>query len=231
MNEGKDLKQFRKDWSERQKRLRQLFKTGAETEARELFFSQHAVFHSQDVSGSDSWSFADHVFSGLDIDLYRVIPKGEEHSLIWTLWHISRIEDITMNILVAGRDQIYLRDDWKVSLGSPIDHTGNSAPGGDILNISSALDPDKLLAYRSAVGRGTRDVFINTPASAWAENVQPERLERLVNEGAVLPEAEELLAYWGKRKIYELFLMPPTRHLMSHLNESNNIKAKILKTK
>lgn len=230
MDNDMDLKQFRKDWSERQKRLRMLFKSGAESEARELFFTQHAVFHSGDVSGSDTWSFADFVFRGVERDQYSVIPKGEEHSLIWTLWHISRIEDITMNILVAGGDQIYIRDGWKGILNSPIDHTGNSAPGGDISKISIALDPDQLLAYRFAVGCGTREVFKNTPASAWDEKVMAERLNRLVDEGAVLPEAEELLAYWGKRVIFELFLMPPTRHLMSHLNESNRIKAKINKS-
>jgi hypothetical protein len=228
MKKAGDLKQFRRDWSDRQKRLREFFKSGAEVEARELFFRQHAVFHSRDVSGKDTWSFADDVFSGLEEDLYRVIPAGDQHSLLWILWHISRIEDITMNILVAGGDQIYLRDGWKRTLGSPVDHTGNSSPEGDILKISSSLDPDKLLAYRSAVGLGTREVFKNTPASAWIDKVKVERLDRLIEEGAVLPEAEGLLAYWGKRRIFELFLMPPTRHLMSHLNESNRVKRKIL---
>jgi len=49
----------------------------------------------------------------------------------------------------------------------------------------------------------------------------------LVDEGAVLPGAEGLLDYWGKRKIFEMLLMPPTRHLMTHLNEARSIKKKL----
>ena len=136
-----------------------------------------------------------------------------------------------MNVLVAGKDQIYVRDGWKEKLGSPLDHTGNSAPEIDIQKVSEAINLQSLLAYRAAVGRATREVFKNTPATSWDEMVEPNRLERLVEEGAVLPEAEDLLEYWGNRTIFELFLMPPTRHLMSHINESNNIKRKILKLK
>lgn len=218
-----DLKPFRRDWGTDQKRLRELFKIGSETEARSLFITQHGVFHSQDVSGTNAWSYAGEIFEGLDPDRYRTIPKGEEHSLIWILWHISRIEDITMNILVAGEDQIYLRDGWKERLESPVDHTGNNAPLADSEEITRILDPEILIQYRTAVGRGTRAVVNETPSPSWGKKVQPERLERLVAEGAVLPAAEELLAYWGKRRIFELFLMPPTRHLMTHMNEAYSL--------
>jgi hypothetical protein len=40
----------------------------------------------------------------------------------------------------------------------------------------------------------------------------------------VLPEDRELLAYWGKRKLDDLSLIPPTRHLIVHLNEAWSIK-------
>ena len=215
-----DFKTFRRDWGTDQKRLRELFKIGSETEARDLLLTQHGVLHSQDVSGTNDWSYADEIFKGLVPDLYRTIPRGKEHSLIWILWHISRIEDITMNILIAGEDQIYLRDGWKENLGSPVDHTGNHAPLVDSEEITRILDPEILKQYRNAVGRGTRAVINETLSSSWENKVQPDRLERLVTEGAVLPAAEGLLAYWGKRRIFELFLMPPTRHLMTHLNEA-----------
>ncbi len=224
-----DLKTFRSDWSEKQKRLRGLFQSGAEDAARALLASQHQVFHSKKATGSAGWSYADQIFSGLSAEDYRIVPGNQEHSLTWVLWHISRIEDITMNILVAGRDQIYLRDGWKKKLGSPFDHTGNAAPAGAVQEISQALRPETLHTYRNAVCSGSRFIFQETPASVWGERVLAERLERLVAEGAVLPEADEVLAYWGKRKIFELFLMPPTRHLMSHLNEAMRIRERIIK--
>jgi hypothetical protein len=224
-----DLKAFRRDWSARQKQLREFFKTGEEVHARDLFFKQHSVLHSQEVAGTEAWSYPDLIFADLAPDQYRLIPEEGDHSLIWILWHISRIEDITMNILVAGDEQTYLIDGWKERLGSPVDHTGNAAPDGDISKISTVLDPDILLAYRNAVGCRTKSVFKEISMLSWNDKVKAERLDRLVAEGAVLPEAEGLLAYWGKRRIFELFLMPPTRHLMSHLNEANRIKQIVLK--
>ena len=62
----KDLKTFRRNWSAAQKRLRELFSTGEELqEAKDLFYSQHAVLHAQEMSGSDSWSYADRIFQGI----------------------------------------------------------------------------------------------------------------------------------------------------------------------
>lgn len=224
-----DLKKFRRNWGTEQKQLRTHFKNRSETVAKELFLSQHEVLHSSRMSGTESWSYADSIFNGLDHELFKIIPPGEEHSLTWILWHLSRIEDITMNILVAGGDQIYIRDNWKTKLQSPIDHTGNAGKKKDLESIAASVPPERLFEYRDEVGRGTRNIIRDLPPQDWHLGVQPDRLDRLVQEKAVLPEALDLLAYWGKRRIFELFLMPPTRHLLVHLNEAHRIKGKLLK--
>jgi len=36
----------------------------------------------------------------------QIHPSGE-HSPAWVLWHMARIEDATMNILVAGTEQVF----------------------------------------------------------------------------------------------------------------------------
>ncbi|MCJ7735595.1 MAG: DinB family protein [Anaerolineales bacterium] len=220
-----DLKIFRRKWSADQKRLRELYSTGFQLqEARDLFYKQHAVLHSRGMSELGEWSYSDEIFQDIPGDLFRIIPPTGEHSLIWILWHISRIEDVTMNVLVAGNSQVYLRDGWKEKLSSPIHHVGNLINAGDLAAISQALDPDLLFSYRDAVGRQTRIIAAELEADFLAQKVPPERLTRLLEEGAVLPQAEGLLAYWGKRKIYEMLLMPPTRHLMTHLNEAYKLR-------
>lgn len=224
-----DIKNFRREWNSNQKLLRELLKNGQDLEkARDVFFKQHAVLHSQRMSGLDGWSYADEIFIGLSDDVYRTTHEGQ--SLIWILWHISRIEDITMNILVAGGDQVYDRGGWKDKLNAPVNHTGNEGSQSDLDGISASLSPMTLLEYRDAVGRATRDVFNNVPAVEWYYKVQPARLTRLVEDGAVLPQATGLLNYWGNRKIFELYLMPPTRHLMVHLNEAYDLR-KIIERK
>ena len=192
-------------------------------QSRELFFSQHSVLHSRKMSGMDGWSYADEIFTSLDEDQFRIIPEKKDHSLIWILWHISRIEDVTMNVLVAGGSQLYLQDQWKKKLASPIDHVGNLINPGDLLNLTLNVDLKNLFAYRDAIGRQTRHIVRGLDLEVLGQKVQPDRLDRLANEGVVLPDAEELLDYWGNRRNFEMLLMPPTRHLMTHLNEAYSL--------
>jgi len=223
-----DLRTFRRDWSARQKELRELFKGGTSPDqAQELFYIQHEVLHSRRIIGGKGWSYADEIFSGLEDDLYRAIPKNGDHSLAWILWHISRIEDVTINVLVAGGSQLYIEDQWKRKLASPIDHVGNLINPKDLVDLTSGVAIGALFDYRDKVGRQTRAVVSNLEVEELTQKVQPDRLDRLVDEGAVLPDAEGLLKYWEKRKIYEMLLMPPTRHLMNHLNEANSLIKKI----
>ncbi|MCJ7733434.1 MAG: DinB family protein [Anaerolineales bacterium] len=220
-----DLKSFRQKWSADQKRLRELYTAGNQLEeTQNLFSSQHAVLHSRTMTGQGDWSFADLVFGDIDDELFRKVPDQTDHSLIWILWHISRIEDVTLNVLVAGGSQIYLRDGWKEKLSSPIHHVGNLIDTEDLAAISQALDPDLLFSYRDAVGRQTQIIAAGLEEDFLAQKVPPERLTRLLEEGAVLPQAEGLLAYWRKRRIFEMLLMPPTRHLMTHLNEAYSLR-------
>ena len=220
----KDLKTFRRNWSSDQKLLRDMLKTGSSLDqSQELFYSQHAVLHSQKMSDLNGWSYADEIFTGLEVGQFRIIPEKEDHSLIWILWHISRIEDVTLNVLVAGGSQVYFQDHWKRKLASPIDHVGNLVNPGDLLNLTLNVDLKDLFAYRDAVGKQTRNIVSGLELEELGQKVQPDRLDRLVKEGAVLPGAEGLLDYWGKRRIFEMLLMPPTRHLMTHLNEAYSI--------
>ena len=225
-----EIKAFRKQWNQNQKELRQMLAAGVDLPAaKELFYKQHQPLHSTTGSGTGAWSYADEVFSDLEEKEFREILPGEEHSLLWILWHITRIEDITMRILVEDGEQEYLSGGWFEKLASPVHHTGNDAPQADILSISRGVDPQALLDYRNAVGKNTRKLVKVLGWEDLRDKVAPERLDRLVAEGAVLPEAEGVLAYWGKRIIYELLLMPPTRHLLVHLNQAWEIKSKLRK--
>lgn len=223
-----DLKAFRKEWNKAQKELKGVFAAGADLPAaRDLFLRQHQILHSAVVSGTELWSYADEIFSGVAEVDYRQIPSGEEHSLLWVLWHITRIEDITMRVLIEDADQEYFSGGWKEKLASPVHHTGNDAPPADILSLSQEVDPLQVHDYRVAVGRNTRFLVKSLDWDDLRLKVPPERLDRLVQEGAVLPQARGVLAYWGKRTVLELLLMPSTRHLMVHLNQAWSIKSKL----
>ena len=225
-----DLKTFRRNWSTDHKRLRSLLSSGDQTQsAKDLFCNLHGVMHSRETPAGDSWSYADFIFNDLSEEQLRWIPEQAEHSLIWILWHISRIEDMTMNILINNGPQVYLSGSWRGKLKSPIHHSGNLIQDHNLRALSEGIMIDQLFNYRLAVGRRTQEIVKGLKKEDLFLKVPTERLDRIREEGALLSEAEVLIEYWSRKKIYQLLLMPPTRHLMVHLNEAQALKGIVLK--
>ncbi len=100
----------------------------------------------------------DAVLAGVTEEQYRVILKGQEHTIAWLLWHMARCEDITMNLLVAGTSQVLLQDDWLKKLGVNVVDTGNAMNQEEILRFSEQIDIPALREYRLAVGKRTRHI-------------------------------------------------------------------------
>jgi hypothetical protein len=69
---------------------------------------------------------------------------------------------------------------------------------------------------------------VGLPPEAINHKVDPRRLQRLMDEGAVVEAARGLIDYWGGLSIAGLLLMPPTRHNFVHLNEALRVKKKCL---
>lgn len=217
----------RKMWNTRQSELRLLLERGSQhTEAIALFLCQHATLHAAKVSRSDAWSFEDEVLDDLREEVWRRIPRNCEHSIVWCIWHLARIEDVTLNMLVAGTSQIASQEGWFERLKTVARDTGNAMDWEDMQQLSAAMDLAALRAYRMAVGRRTRTIVQGLQPEDLTKRVDKGRLQQILDEGAVLPQAIELIEYWGNRDIAGLLLMPPTRHNMVHLNEAYQLKNK-----
>ena len=217
----------RKNWNQGQQELREALTHPEEhPKAIELFLRQHAMVHSAQVSKSGLWSFDDEVWQDLSEETARTIRRNLEHSIAWNIWHIARIEDVTMNMLVAGGSQVAVHEGWYERMKISMRDTGNAMDGQDVAALSSTIDLDALRAYRDAVGRRTREVVRRIQPDEFKRKVEAGRLQRVLDEGAVLPEAQGLLDYWGGLSIAGLLLMPPTRHNFVHLNEAVRIKGK-----
>ncbi len=221
---------FQKIWNEQHKKLRRLLLSKEKNrEAIALLLSQHALLHSgkllqDEALGGEAYSFADDILDDMTEDQFRRIPQNCEHSVAWSIWHIARIEDVTMNILVAGRSQIMGREKWLTRMKIDVRHTGNLMSEAAVAHLSASIDIEALRAYRLAVGRGTREIVRQLQPEEVTQKTNPLRLEQLMAEGAVAKEASGLIDYWGKRSIAGLLLMPATRHNLVHLNEASRLK-------
>ena len=219
------MKPNQKLWNQGQKALRQaLLQPQDHQHGIELFLNQHAMVHAAAMSQSGLWSFEDQVWGDLTEGAARRIPRNCDHSIAWITWHLARIEDVTMNLLVAGSPQLLHRDDWLARIKSTLHHTGNAMDPAAVADLSAEVDLEALRAYRLAVGRRTREIVQQLSPEALKQRVDPSRLQQVLDEGAVVEAARDIVEYWSRRHIAGLLLMPPTRHNFIHLNEAWRLK-------
>lgn len=225
MNTDMDIETNRKLCLKRQTELRGALTGGEQFEqAIQMFLTQHAVLHAGKIDKASGWSFADAIVNNMADEQIRRIPRNCEHSIAWILWHIARIEDVTMNLLVAGSPQIFHRDRWSERMKSSVRHTGNAMDLEEVSTLSQRVDIEALRAYRLAVGKRTREIVRQLQAGDLKRKIDPARLQRVRDEGAVVAEASGILDYWSKRDVAGLLLMPATRHSLVHLNEALKLK-------
>jgi hypothetical protein len=219
------MESYRKLCLKQQTELRRLLSSSDQhDEAIGLFLSQHAMLHSAKMAQTEPWSFEDQVLNDMTEERIRRIPRNCDHSVAWLLWHMTRCEDITMNLLVAGSPQILNQGRWLERMKITVRDTGNAMDKAGIANLSATIDIEALRAYRVAVGRRTREIVKRLGPEDLKQKVDPARLQRVWDEGAVVEAARGIADYWGKRTIAGLLLMPATRHNIVHLNEALQIK-------
>jgi len=196
-------------------------------DARRLFLDLHSKLHLASASDTGA-NEVDELIGDLTPGEYRVMATSKDETIAWVIWHISRIEDLTMNILVAESDQLF-DDKWRASLDASISDTGNALNDGEIMELSRRVNIENLLKYRNAVGRKTREIVASLSADDMRRNVSARGLDIIRRTGGVTdqPESLWLLDYWGKKDVAGLLLMPPTRHLIMHLNDCGKWKQQI----
>ncbi|MBN2391491.1 MAG: DinB family protein [Anaerolineae bacterium] len=215
----------RKLWNERQKEFRSILLSFKQhDEAMALFMQQHAALHSAKLTPGIFWSCEDELLDDMTEAHIRRIPRNCDYSVAWHIWHLARIEDITMNLLLAGKPQLFAREGWRVRLNAPVVDTGNAMNKDEVAALSEALDIAALREYRVTVGRETRANVTGLGPEMFKQKVAPARLQQVMEEGAVVPAARSIVEYWGRRTLAELLLMPPTRHNLVHLNMALRLK-------
>ncbi len=194
--------------------------------AREVFLSHHAMVHASAISGASKPTFADETLSGLNEPAWRTIPLKSEHSIAWIVWHMSRIEDVSMNMLLANRAQVFTEGGWQKKLNVAVADTGNLLPPEKTIRLGMEIDLNALMEYRLQVGKRTRENFLALDPHEWKCKVELKRVARLIPEGAVAPYANGVPEYWSGLTYAGLLLMPATRHNFIHLNEILKMKRK-----
>src|SRR5262245_61183664 len=152
-----------------------------------FFCLQHGRVHSSKVSSV--LSIADQIFSGLTDQQMRARPAKGLNSLVWLLWHMARVEDVGVNLIVMAGQQV-LDEGWSSRL-VPRTDVGNGKAAEELTEFAAGADIDAIRAYRDAVGRRTRDIVQALEPARWTEVVSPADAARAPETG--------LRSSWGSR--------------------------------
>jgi hypothetical protein len=216
-----------KEWNGKITKLRtMILKPEKFKEAISLCLELHAMVHSKEVSGSKIKTFEDEIWENLDENTFRTAINKKGRTIAYGIWHSTRIEDMTMNILVAGKKQVIDSGNWINKMNASAYDTGNAMTAKDILQFSAELKMKELKKYRIAVGKKTIEIIKSLKPEDMKRKVDKEKLKHILDIGAVLDvkESNWLIDFWGRKNIAGILLMPATRHLLVHINESLSAK-------
>ncbi|MFA9378335.1 MAG: DinB family protein [Lachnotalea sp.] len=209
------------DWSNRHKELNKVIrKTEKLAIVIEMILDLHKELHTSDVSKTNNTNTIDTLWGDLQKNEFAIMPTAKDETIAWAIWHIARIEDLTMNILVNNSDQIFDKE-WKKRMCIFISDTGNSMTDDEIMKFSKQVCIDELLKYRLAVGMKTREIIRNLKPEDMKRKISSVAIARILQEGGVLEHTDSiwLLDFWGKKDVAGIILMPLTRHQTLHLND------------
>ena len=179
------------------------------------FFSlQHGRVHSSKVSSGPS--IADRVFGGVADQQMRARPGKRLNSLVWLLWHMARVEDVGVNLIVTAGQQV-LDDGWSSRLGVRRTDVGTGMTEDEVSELTGSADIEAIRAYRDAVGRRTREVVATLEPARWTELVS-------AADAARVPEWFKV--FEGQPRAFELGTSAIT-HNAIHLGEAVTIRSLI----
>ena len=186
-----------------------------------FFLVQHAAVHARDVGGRPS--LVERVFE-LDDAQMRLRPGPRLNSLVWLLWHMARTEDAAVNAVVAAGDQV-LDDGWIRRMDVPWRIIGTGMTENEVAEMTARADVAAVRAYRSAVGRRTREVVSALRADAWDDIVGVEDIRRGAAAGAFRDWVEGTSYPWLGWTRAEQLASSALRHNAAHVGEALTIRS------
>ena len=186
----------------------------------------HAGAHAGEVGGGES--YADRVLGRLSDAEMRARPGKGLNSIVWLLWHMARVEDVAVNLVVADGQQV-LDDDWVRRMNVPWRIIGTGMTDEEVGELTTRAGVAAVRAYRTAVGLQTRDVVKALRPEAWDEIVGFADTARAAAAGAFRPNSGWVdgVGYkpWQDHSRGERLSGSAIRHNAMHLGEAITVRS------
>ncbi|OGO28483.1 MAG: hypothetical protein A2W33_00245 [Chloroflexi bacterium RBG_16_52_11] len=142
------------------------------------------------------------IWKTVPADLMRQRPHSNVNSIVWNLWHLTRVEDAGLNRFVVDRAQVLDEGQWLPRLNIPWRHQGTDMTFTEVDDLSQHIDVQALHDYSRAVQARTLDIVNQLGPNSLDATMQVERLRMiLLDEGLAHPRAAGLVEnYMGWTK-------------------------------
>ena len=170
--------------------------------------------------GGNKLSAAERVLNGLTDEQMRVRPREDLNSIAWLVWHIARAEDIFLNPVLAGRDQVF-DDAWMKRLGVARKDFGIGMKSPEVSDLTRSMNLDALREYRDQVGKRTREIVGGFQPQDWEGQIQQSAMERAAGEGAFPPPVVQ--AFTGRPRMAVLSGLA-LFHPAGHFGEATTVR-------
>lgn len=171
----------------------------------------------------------DYIFKTCSGEDFIKMPLATDKTIAYYLYHLARIEDITSNTLVAGKEQIFFAANYQKTIRAPIITTGNEISRNEVVEFSKLLDIDQLKNYTMNVLTNTNKIIKEMSYEGSKAKVSDDRKIELLKLNVVSTDENAfwLVDYWCNKTVTGLLLMPFSRHHMLHLDGCLRILKKI----
>lgn len=153
--------------------------------------------------------------------------KGyDSKTMIYSLYHISRIEDIVYSTLLKEEQEIFFEKLYQKRMNSLIITTGNELKGKEIEEFSSTLMIKEVFQYFKEVYQRGNEYISSLHFEDLKQGVSIKAKEQLIQKDVVSKSEESfwLIDYWCSKDVLGLLKMPFSRHWIMHIEAFLRIK-------
>ena len=154
---------------------------------------------------------------------------GRGNSIAWLMWHTARTEDLAVQTLIKGEDQLLFQSDWSERLGIDVSHIGTGLPEEELGEFSKSINVEAADEYWKTVAKNSFE---------WLKSTTPEQLDEKVDvekrlEGVpdvIVAGNTALTQFWNNRTTAFLFQGPVISHGYIHVGQMQEIGGRLGKT-
>jgi hypothetical protein len=153
-------------------------------------------------------------------------PAAHLNSLVFTLWHVARVEDVALNVVLAGRGEVRTEGRWRDRLGLDEPRVGTAFTSQGVDDFGRAVSSAGVIDYWRAVRTATLEWIGGAPGDGRGI-AAPDGLDQRL-DGVfpwIAPAASWLQQYWRGRPAEFFLRMPVVNHGFIHYGEMITIQS------